>query len=475
MTATTAPLALSPAASDLPPTPEASDTPTGTRTPTRTARPSATSTALPTATRTPTRTPTASPTPTSAVVAALAPVEAWCRTASLLRDAAGFGPSGAADNQANEEALIQYLVERENAPINALTNALPGCMARIDDWLYAQLIEAARLDYASAYTKPPADAAPLVDRARRYLSYAAALQPDSAEAATLGACVDALSLVGEPQAARDAIARLRAGEADLAICEPTISRMWATAITPTPAGLPHASVTRSTRLYDFPDRNPIAFLGPGVPVAIEGQTDEINGRHWFLVALEDGRRGYVLQQYLEWDGGLEAVPVVSPTPVDAGPALTVTATLDANPTLAAPGDTLDAVCRPGPLQLNVYTGTGRCTEGGGWSYYVRMVAQGGTCVYNYAWQDQPVGVGVSGSFVMEMRGGGPRPAQGHGARGIGWRVSRADGHAPAGRGVRLRCRPVPDTRPTTEQVLVELLRQTSPRQAGDDSFVLKEE
>ncbi len=346
---------------------------------------------------------------TSATAAALRTVEAWCQTARLLRDAAEFGDSGAPDNQANEEALIQYLVERENAPVNTATDRPPDCMVRIDEWLYPRLVEAARIDYEAAYSLSPAEAIARVDRARRYLDYAAALLPDGEAITTLRACVNVLGLIENPKAARDAIARLRAQGIDLSVCEPTLSQMWETAITPTPAGMPLAVVNQSTRLYELPGQSQIGFLGPGVPVAIEAQTDAIDGAFWFRVALADGRRGYVLRQALRWEGGLENVPLISPTPATA--AGETPAPLTAEPTLASPRQTLDAACKPGELTLNVYIDAGRCTQDG-WAYSLRMTAQGGNCIYNYYWEGRPVAAGVGGSFFMGVRAEGAEPVTG---------------------------------------------------------------
>ena len=406
---TSAPPALSPPPSKMPTrTPTAS--PTATRTPMATPNRSATearatlaaldatSTALARVLQPATDTPT--PTPTSAAVAALQAARDWCRQASLLQDATGFGEEGAPENQVNEEALLQYLVERDAAPVNPNTGEPPGCMARIDAWLYPRLLDAARIDFEAGYGQPLDLAIVRVDRARRYLDYAEALQPSDEAVETLRACVNVLSLLHDPAAAREAIAALRAREIDLSACEPTLSRMWETAITPTPTARTRATVIQSSRLYDLPARNPIGILGWDVPVVILAQTDAIDGVYWFLVELDDGRRGYLPRQALDWEGGLENVPLVALTPsvIQPTPADTVAST---SPTLAAPGQTLDAACRPGALQLNVYLDAGRCT-GGGWAYYVLMAAQGGACLYDYYWDGRPVARGVNGAFTMSV-------------------------------------------------------------------------
>ena len=429
-TGTPAAPVISPAASLVAPTP----TPTSTVTPTVTQPPEgrATSTATPSATPTVAATGThaaadaltatlqsdglartsepLSPTPTAlqptaSPTAGFVALAEWCAQAEALRSAIGFGDEGAPDNQANEEALAQYLAERDSAPPNPLTGDPPRCMARTDAWLYPHLIEAARTDFEAAYMHP-AEAATFIDRARRYLGYAAALQPDDPAIAALSACVDVLELAAQPETARDAIAQLRGQQADLAVCEPVLSRMWETSVTPTPQGLPAAVVNRSSRLYAAPGQYQTGVVGPGVPVSIVAQTDAIDGIYWFLVALYDGRQGFLPRQALDWEGGLESVPVITPAAPPGDAAGTPGLSTAGGPTLAAPGQTLDAACQTGPLQLLIAHGAGYCTPDGGWAYYLHMAAQGGSCVYDYYWNAEPVVRGASANLFIAVKSRG---------------------------------------------------------------------
>ncbi|MBN1285520.1 MAG: serine/threonine protein kinase [Anaerolineae bacterium] len=306
--------AISPPASVVPsPTPTATPSATATATPTCTPTPTATPTPTPTATHTPT------PTPTSAVVA-------WCERAAILQNAIGFEVTGGVLNlETNEEAIQQYLVERETVPLDPGTQRAPGCMADIDAWLYERLVEAARTYFERTYEQlelaGAGDASTERDiaRARRYLNYVTNLAPESAAAPTLRQCFNLLDLTGDPIAMRAAIKALRAQDADLSVCEPALTALWETVegMFPEIENRPVARVAQRTHLYDVPGANKIMLLDPGELVAVLGRTGAIQGEHWLLVSLANGQRGYLLRDALDWDAApdFDAVPTVVPPPL----------------------------------------------------------------------------------------------------------------------------------------------------------------
>lgn len=314
-TKATAVLAISPPPSRLP---SVTPTPSVTSSSTSTSTPSTTST--PTLTPTRTATPTPSATPTSAVVA-------WCERAEILQEAIGFNEievDGELELEVNEEAIQQYLVERESAPNDPDTGQLPECMSVIDEWLYENLIKATKLYFSESYKQlvsRPADSVTerTLARARRYLNYATNIAPDSAATPTLRQCVMLLDQIENPIAMRDQIRALRAQDADLSICEPTLTIMWDAAIEVFPEieNRPLAQVIERTYLYDIPGANQIILLDPDEPVAVLGRTKAISGDYWLLVSLENGQRGYLKRQAANWEtiSEFDAVPTVIPPPL----------------------------------------------------------------------------------------------------------------------------------------------------------------
>ncbi len=270
----------------------------------------------PTASPTLTASSTPTPSPTSAVLA-------WCDAVAALQDAFGLRDD-LSQVDINEEALQSYLAAREGAPLDPETGRVPVCMEDIDAWLYPRLIEATQAYFGVIYAHSTdvssvGTIGPDIERARRYLDYASTLRPDDPAAPTLRQCVNLLDLIADPISMRDTINALRAQDADLALCEPTLSAMWDAALNlfPEISRRPIATVRRRDYLYEVPGQNRTGILSAGVRVAILGQTGAINGEYWFLVSLENGQRGYLLRDALEWEDAppdLVDVPTVVPPP-----------------------------------------------------------------------------------------------------------------------------------------------------------------
>ncbi|MEJ2746357.1 MAG: protein kinase [Anaerolineae bacterium] len=176
--------------------------------------------------------------------------------------------------------------------------------------------------------------------------------------------------------------------------EPTASPTARPSDTPpaAPTGEPtpenQAVVLENSSLFSTPDTNAdeITLLHAEDTVLVYGRSPTSN---WLYVIDQDGNRGFVALDRLDWNGDVTKLPVFtgSTTPTEATP-----------------------VVSQGDLDLNIWglPDTVRCEASGsaGWYQTIFMEGTGGSGPYTYFWEGRQVGGPVNNSITTELHSNG---------------------------------------------------------------------
>lgn len=168
--------------------------------------------------------------------------------------------------------------------------------------------------------------------------------------------------------------------------EPTLSPTALPTSDPTPDN--QTIVLEDSTLYSAPDATAeqVALLKEDDTVLVYGRSQTGN---WLYVIDQDGHRGFVALDRMDWDGDVAELPVFSG---------------DITPTTEA------TAVSSGQLTLNLWglPDTVRCETPGStaWHQTIFMEGVAGSGTYTYFWEGQPVGGPTSSSITVELRSDG---------------------------------------------------------------------
>jgi hypothetical protein len=175
--------------------------------------------------------------------------------------------------------------------------------------------------------------------------------------------------------------------------------------TPSPAATPTAEAIgndviaqaiQPSTIYQSPSTNSreLRYVQVGEPVTVTGRAESGS---WLYVQSAGGEaEGYVASDRFQWSGDVTALPVE--TKPGFGPGV-VGSVPPPEPATPSEGLTLDLWSLPG---------TGKCLADGQWSISIFMSGHGAYRIYNYFWNDQPVGGPTSDRITFEITATGNR-------------------------------------------------------------------
>ncbi len=148
-----------------------------------------------------------------------------------------------------------------------------------------------------------------------------------------------------------------------------------------------ALVLEPSSIFTGPDAGSakVAILHVDDRVDVIGRSSNSN---WLYVRTGDGDQGFVFSERVQWEGDIAALPVK----FGAAPPATAT-----SPPITGSG---------GPLTFNLWglSDTIRCEAPGSaaWFQTVFMEGEGGSGIYTYFWEGEPVGGPTSDSITVEL-------------------------------------------------------------------------